>query len=66
MTFIQRIKNIIELSKYEPGKPQDEYKQPGTQIITLIKKPEVTQKAIFIPRIPLRPIDQINSSENNV
>lgn len=62
MGFWKRIKNIVELSKFEPGKPQDEYKEPGTQIITLVQKP--TQKAVFIPRLKRNPVDEIVNEQN--
>lgn len=62
MNFLERVKNLWKLSEYEAGAPQDEYKQPGTQIVTLIKKPQPSQgKVIFIPRIKERPIDKVNS-----
>lgn len=62
MNSWRRLKNLWRLSEYESGKPSDEYKQPGTQIVTLVKKPETTQKAVFIPRRKLSPIEEINSS----
>ena len=62
MNFLERIKNLWKLSEYEAGAPQDEYKQPGTQIVTLIKKPQPSQeKAMFIPRIKQSNIDKVNS-----
>lgn len=64
MNLIARIRNIWHLSEYQAGAPQDEYKTPGTQVITLIKKPETERKAIFIPRTPIKPIDRINNLEN--
>jgi hypothetical protein len=65
MNFIHRIKNLWELSRYEPGQPTDEYKIPGTEIVTLVKKPEpMNQKATFIPRNPIKPIDRINNIGN--
>lgn len=64
MNLWSRIKNLAELSKYEPGKPTDEYRAPGTQIITLVQKPEVTQQAVFIPRRKLSPIEEINNIGN--
>lgn len=65
MNFFKRVRNLIELSKYESGRPQDEYKE-GAQVITLIKRPEVKQNAIFIARNPVKPIDQVNNAANNV
>lgn len=59
MTFFQRIKNLWNLSAYEAGKPQDEYKQAGTEIITLVKKPQNKQKALFIPRIKEDPVKRL-------
>lgn len=59
MNLIQRWKNLWKLSEYEAGTPRDESTNPGTQIITLIKKPDSIQKAIFIPRIKVSPVDKI-------
>lgn len=53
------------MSEFQPGKPQDEYKVPGTQIITLVKKPvEKPQKAQFFPRIKISPVDKIIKESN--
>lgn len=49
MRLMDRIKNLWELSEMEAGKPTDEYKVPGTEVITLVKKPE--QSGRFIPRV---------------
>ena len=57
MNLIKRIKNLIELSKYEAGKPTDEYKVPGTEIVTLVKRP--TGKAVFIPFNKVSPAEEI-------
>lgn len=62
MNLITRLKNIWSLSEYQAGAPQDEYKIPGTQIITLTKKPESHRSATFIPRTPTKPIDRINNT----
>lgn len=60
MSLWKRIKNLVELSNYEPGQPQDEYKIPGTQIVTLVKK-QPPKSATFIPRKHQKPIDRINN-----
>ncbi len=65
MRFLSRLTNLWKLSAYEPGQPQDEYKEPGTQLSMIVKKPE-KQKAQFIPRIKEKPIDKINSIANEV
>lgn len=64
MRLLRRIANIWRLSELEPGRPQDEYKKPGTQVVTLIKKPENKQEASFIPRKKQSPIEKINSIGN--
>lgn len=67
MKFLQRLNNLWKLSELESGKPQDEYKEPGTELITLVKKPKTqktTQKAVFIPHIKLTPIQELNKDEN--
>lgn len=56
----KRLRNLWRLSQFESGQPTDEYKIPGTQIVTLIKKPEsVRQSAVFIPRTKVSSIEQI-------
>lgn len=60
MNLWQRVSNLWKLSEYQAGAPQDEYKEPGTQIVTLVKKPpQIKQDAMFIPRVRISPAEAI-------
>jgi hypothetical protein len=56
MKLIARLQNLWKLSEFESGKPTDEYKIPGTEIVTLVKKP-----AVFIPYQKRTPAEEIIS-----
>lgn len=67
MNLWVRIKNLYKLSEYQAGKPTDEYKEPGTQIITLTKKPDQTkQEAKFFPRIRITAAEKIINEPTEV
>ncbi len=55
--MFQRLKNLWRLSEFEPHKPTEENKVPGTIVSMIMKRPP--QKAQFIPRIKEKPIDKI-------
>lgn len=57
MSLIGRIANLWRLSEFEPGKPTDEYKIPGTEVSMIIKKPK--QEGKFIPFVKEDPIKQL-------
>lgn len=59
--MFERFKRLWKLSEYEVGAPQDEYKIPGTQIITLVKKPK--QDAVFIPKVSIDPVKNITEEQ---
>lgn len=54
MRLISRLQNLWKLSELESGQPTDEYKIPGTEIVTLVKKP-----AVFIPYQKRTPAEEI-------
>lgn len=62
MNPFRRISNLWKLSAFEPGKPTDEYKTPGTEVSSLIKKP---QKASFVAFNRRDPVAEIVNQDPN-
>lgn len=60
MNIVRRLQNIWKLSEYAPGKPDEEYKTPGTLVSMIVKKPDT--KAIFIPRMKKDPVKSITEA----
>lgn len=67
--MFQRIKNLWALSAYQVPKDEDIGKKysdlpAGTKVVTALVKPPKQQKAVFIPRTKLTPIQELNKDEN--
>ncbi len=60
MHFLQRLKNLWELSQWEPGQAEQEYKTPGTKISMIVKRPE----AQFIQYKKKDPVDDFLDKTN--
>lgn len=64
MRLIDRIRNVWKLSELETGQPTDEYKIPGSEIVTLVKKPAIIEKARFIPFIKGDPVKDLVAEQS--
>lgn len=53
MNLFARLGNIWKLSEYVPGRPEEEYKTPGTVVANIIKKPQPARFIAFVKEDPI-------------